>query len=158
MLMRREVRFAGFLWGLVFCLGYSGQAFAADGPLIVEVLEPYVELRVGPGASYPIFHVVERGDKVEILKQRTDWYQIRTQKRKVGWVSRSDIEKTLVAPGVKLRIEDTTEEVFFSRHWEAGVLGGSFEGSDAITLYTGYAFNPYLSTEVSASQILGQFF
>lgn len=146
------------LWGLLCWCGSAGLAHAADdNAMVVEIAEPYLELHVGPGKSYPIFYVVERGDKVAIIKRRTDWYKVRTGKHKEGWAPRSDIEKTLTASGLKLRIKDTTQESFFSRHWEAGILGGGFEGSDAITLYTGYAFNPYLSTEVSLSQILGGF-
>jgi len=125
--------------------GFSTTVYAADEPLMVEVSEPYLELHVGPGDDYSVFHVVDRGGKVEILKRRTGWFRVRTAKGREGWVSRKQIEATLLAPGIKFSIEESSKENYFSRDWETGVLAGNFEGSNSITLYTDYAFNPNLS-------------
>ena len=44
-----------------------GHAEAADKVLRkVAVAEPYLEMHTGPGRGYPIFHVVDRGDQIEI--------------------------------------------------------------------------------------------
>ena len=50
----------------------STTAFAADEYRVVSVADPYLELRTGPGRGYPVFHVVDRGETVEIMKRRTD--------------------------------------------------------------------------------------
>ncbi len=57
-----------------------GHAQAADESLrTVAVADPYLELHTGPGRGYPIFHVIDRGESVEITMQRTDWYQVRAE-------------------------------------------------------------------------------
>ena len=56
-----------------------GHAKAADEKLrSVAVADPFLEMHTGPGRGYPIFHVVDRGESVDIVMQRTDWYQVRT--------------------------------------------------------------------------------
>ena len=67
-----------------------GHAEAADDVLRkVAVADPYLEMHTGPGRGYPIFHVVDRGDSIEIVMQRTDWYQVRSQMvSKAGWIRR----------------------------------------------------------------------
>jgi uncharacterized protein YraI len=50
-----------------------GHAEAADEILRkVAVADPYLEMHTGPGRGYPIFHVVDRGEQVEIIMQRTE--------------------------------------------------------------------------------------
>ena len=46
-------------------------------------------MRTGPGRGYPIFHVIDRGESVDIIMQRTDWYQVRAENGKEGWVDRA---------------------------------------------------------------------
>ncbi len=129
---------------------------AAERPA-VTVAAPYLEMHTGPGMAYPVFHVVPKGERVRILKRRTDWFEVRTRHGKTGWVTRHEIEQTLVAEGVRLQIAEADEGDFLSRRWEIGVLGGRLEGDESVTVYTGYAFNPGLSAEVSLSQVLGRF-
>src|SRR5688500_18034811 len=46
----------------------------------VFVSEPYLELASGPGRGYPVFHVVERDESVDVLYRRTDWFKVRTER------------------------------------------------------------------------------
>ena len=149
------MRISALLLMIVLCL--STNAALADQTVEVEVADPYLELHTGPGAAYPVFYVVDRGSKVQILKRRTGWFKVRTAKGKEGWAARSAMEQTLLAAGVPLRIAEPGRGEFSARHWEMGVLGGDFEGADSITLYGGYAFNANLSAELSVAQILGDF-
>ncbi len=105
----------------------------------VEVTEPYIELHTGPGRGYPVFHVVDRGERVEVITRKTDWFKVHTQKGKEGWVSRTQMETTLTASGNKTRFAEPGMGDFSNRRWEAGLLGGVFEGSDMITVYGAYA-------------------
>jgi hypothetical protein len=123
----------------------------------VKVADPYIELHTGPGGGYPIFHVVERGEFVEVIKRKTDWFQVRTAKGKTGWVERAQMERTLTAEGEATQFADAALGDFSKRRWEAGLLGGDFNGAPVMTFYGGYAFNANLSTELSLSQALGEF-
>jgi uncharacterized protein YgiM (DUF1202 family) len=119
----------------------------------VQVTEPYIELHTGPGRGYPVFHVVDRGERVEVITRKTDWFKVRTRKGKEGWVSRTQMETTLTASGEKTRFAETGMGDFSNRRWEAGLLGGVFEGADMITAYGAYAMTSNLSAELSASQV-----
>ena len=80
----------------------AGAAFAADrNALTVIVVDPYLELHTGPGRGFPIVQVVPRGETVQVLKRRTDWFQIRDAAGHEGWVHRSQIAETLVPTGAK---------------------------------------------------------
>ena len=124
----------------------------------VKVADPYIELHTGPGEGYPIFYVVERGDSVEVLKSKTNWYKVRTAKGKEGWVSHRQMANTLMPSGDKLALADPSIQDFDQRRWEMGVLTGDFGGGRVISLYGGYSFNPYLGTELTVTQVLGEFY
>src|SRR5690606_34834430 len=59
-------------------------ACAATYEVIVE--DPYLELHTGPGRGYPVFQIAERGERVELIRRRTDWFQVRLPRGEVGWV------------------------------------------------------------------------
>ena len=46
----------------------------------VVVAEAYMKMHTGAGRGYPVFHVVSRGDEVEVIKRRTDWFLVRTSR------------------------------------------------------------------------------
>ena len=123
----------------------------------VAVADPYLEMHTGPGRGYPIFHVVDRGESVEIMLQRTDWYQVRTDRGIEGWVDQAQMELTLKPDGSEVDFARATLEDFTNAKWEAGVLAGDFGGANIVSLYGGYSLNPHLSVEVWGSQILGNF-
>ena len=123
----------------------------------VAVADPYLEMHTGPGRGYPIFHVVDRGEQVEILMQRTDWYRVRTDRGIEGWVDQAQMELTLNPDGTEVGFSRATLEDFTNARWEAGVLAGDFGGANIVSLYGGYSLNPHVSVEVWGSQILGNF-
>ena len=81
---------------------FDGIAQAADQYKTVAVADPYLEMRTGPGRGYPKFYAVDRGESVEILKRRTDWFLVRTSNGKEGWVDRAQMEIVAIAR----RLED----------------------------------------------------
>ena len=136
----------------------AGATFAGDrDALEVIVVDPYLELRTGPGRGFPIVQVVSRGETVRILKRRTDWFRIRDSAGHEGWVHRSQIAETLVPTGAKLEIDDPAREDFVAHRREVGVLMGDFGGANVITAYGAYAFNAHLSGELALSHLLGSF-
>jgi len=148
----------GILAALAFQLIPSGPLLAADEPLRkVAVADPYLEMHTGPGRGYPIFHVVDRGESVEIIVQRTDWYLVRDEQGDEGWVDREQMELTLKPDGSAVDFRRATLEDLTNSKWELGVLAGDFGGANIVSLYGGYSLNPNVSVEVWGSQILGNF-
>jgi hypothetical protein len=127
--------------------------FSDDAPLEVDIADPYIELRTGDGEGYPVFHVSEQGEQIEILKRRTDWFKVRTSNGKEGWVAREQLERTLAPGGGSVEIGDATQQQFQFHRWEMGAMGGDFENADVMTVYGGFFFAPKLSVEISASRI-----
>ena len=123
----------------------------------VKVADPYIELHTGPGEGYPIVNVVDRGDFVEVIKRKTDWFKVRTVKGKTGWVARVQMEKTLLPNGEVTQFADAAIGDFSKRRWESGLVGGIFNSAPVITLYGAYVLNQNLSAELSVSQVSGEF-
>ncbi|MDH5182046.1 MAG: SH3 domain-containing protein [Gammaproteobacteria bacterium] len=121
----------------------------------VRVADPYIELYTQPGEGHPIYHVVERGQWVTILKRQTDWFKVQTADNKIGWVTRRQMAGTLTASGEQFQITDTGLSDFSKRGWEVGTLWGNVQTSEMFTVYGAWAFNQSLSAEVSVSQLLG---
>ena len=135
-----------------------GHAEAAEDPLRkVAVADPYLEMHTGPGRGYPIFHVVDRGDQIEIILQRTSWYLVRTDRDVEGWVDQGQMELTLNPDGSEVEFSMADLNDFTDAKWEAGVLAGDFGGANIVSLYGGYSLNPHVAVEVWGSQILGNF-
>ncbi|MGI9225112.1 MAG: SH3 domain-containing protein [Woeseiaceae bacterium] len=114
-------------------------------------------MHTGPGRGYPIFHVVDRGESVEIVMQRTDWYLVRDAGGDEGWVDQEQMELTLTGDGSEFDVERANLADFTNAKWELGVLAGDFGGANIVSLYGGYSLNPNVSIEAWGSQILGNF-
>ena len=140
-----------------FAIFFTTPALADKALRTVAVADPFLELHTGPGRGYPIFHVVDRGETVSIVKQRTDWYLIRTDREVEGWVDADQMKLTLTPAGDEFDVGRATVEDFTNARWEAGVLAGDFGGANIVSLYGSYSLNPYVSLEVWGSQILGNF-
>ncbi len=84
----------------------------------ILIADPFIELHSGPGRGYPIFHVVERGREVELVKRRTDWFQLRTDQGVVGWASRDQMVATLEPTGEPLDLQEPARENYMSRRWQ----------------------------------------
>ncbi len=135
-----------------------GQVLAAERQYRkVSVADPYLEMHTGPGRGYPVFHVVDRGENVEIIMRRTDWFLLRTAKGDEGWVDLGQMELTLQPDGSAVDFSRATREDFTNARWEAGVLAGDFGGANIVSVYGSYSLNPHVAVELWGSQILGNF-
>ncbi len=126
------------------------QAFA-----MVTIADPFVEMHTGAGSGYPIFHVVDRGSQISIIKQRTSWIKIQTVNGEVGWASRDQMQKTLLPSGEKLTIPEAGRDDFSRRRWILGAAGGGFGGAPIISIFSAYSFSENLATEISYGQSVG---
>lgn len=145
-------------WVVLVLLLPLANAWGEDAFPQVEVAEPFLEMHTGPGRGYPVFYIVERGEQVEVLKRKTDWFKVRTAKGKMGWVKRTQMEKTLDLEGQTTQVAEAGLGDFSKRRWEVGLMGGDFNRTPIMTVFGGFAFNKNLQAELSYSQVLGDFY
>jgi hypothetical protein len=154
----RSIKFAFLtLLALLVQAFSAGVVQAAEEYKTVAVADPYLEMHTGPGRGYPIFHVIDRGETVQVLSQRTDWFLVRGPDGREGWVDRAQMEQTLQPGGETTEFAQANQQDFTDAKWEAGLLAGDFGGANIISVYGGYSLNPNVSLEVWGSQILGNF-
>ena len=130
------------------------QGYAAEYPRVI-IVDPFIELHTGPGIGYPIYHVVERNEWVEVMKRKTDWFKVKDREGYEGWVLIDQMEQTLSAPGVHTQFKKIVAKHFGERFFEAGVQFGDFEGAKLMSAYMGYDFNSNLAIEIEGGQASG---
>ena len=121
----------------------------------VTIADPFIEMHTGPSAGYPIFHVVDRGEKITIIRRRTNWFEITTEQGKTGWANRDQMQQTLLPSGEKLVLSDATKDDFVQRDWLFGATGGEFERAPILSIFGGYSFTKNISTELTFAQTFG---
>ena len=121
------------------------------------VAEPFLELHTGPGRGFPVFHVVDRGEQIDVLKRRTDWFQVRTKKGVEGWVKLDQMAETLDTAGRPTALDDPTDDDYAGRRWEVGLQLGDLDGANVISLYGGYHFTRNLSAELHVGDVSGDY-
>ena len=121
------------------------------------VAEPFLELHTGPGRGFPVFYVVDRGEQIEVVKRRTDWFQVRTKKDIKGWVSLAQMVATLDTAGQRTALDEPTADDYVGRRWEVGLQLGDLDGANVISVYGGYHFTRNLSTELHLAGVSGDF-
>ena len=147
----------------VASLGATAVVNAEEEEHFVKVADPYIEMHTGPGRGYPIFYVIPRGEWVQLLYRKTDWFQVNSEDGKQGWVSAGQLAMTLNPSGKRVDIKDPDEKDFIVRNWEYGVTIGRFgadfgavnDGLAVISFYGGYHFTENISNEIIFSQASG---
>jgi len=127
----------------------------ARAPIEVVVKDAYVDLHTGPGRGFPVTISVERGVTIELLRQRTDWVEVRTARGQRGWVHRSQLENTLTPAGSEVRLSGPRPDARSAHQWEAGVAFGEFDGSIVLSVNGAYALTHTLLVRADVSQFLG---
>ena len=140
---------------LLAALVLMAPAYAKRQVMQVVVADPYIELRTGPGRGYPIFHVADRGAEIEVLKRRTDWFEVRTERGVKGWVKQEQLARTMESTGEPVAIADPDWTDFGGRKWEMSVAFGDFGGASSISLTGAYRLSPNLAAELLGAQISG---
>jgi hypothetical protein len=128
---------------------------AAEELLQVFVAQPYLELHTGPGRGYPITQVVPRGESVDILYRRTDWFRVRTERGVLGWASLAQMQKTELADGTLLKIDLGDRAGFANHRWEMGGFLGEYARANLISAYAAGRLTPNLGVDLTISQFLG---
>jgi hypothetical protein len=128
-------------------------AHAATKPLEVVVAEAYIEMRSGPGRGFPVTYVVGRGDSVQVLFSRTDWFKVRAPHGEEGWVKREELAKTMLASGEPAPIPPYPD--FATHTWEFGAAYGVFNHQNLASAYADYALTESLDAELVIQEALG---
>ncbi len=145
-----------FLLIAVLLFPLAGLA-AETTPLRVRLADPFIELHGGPGSSFPVYDVVERGEFIEILRRRTDWFEIRATKNRQGWVRKAQLEATLQQAQVPPTWRDRLVENVLADRFRFGAAGGIFDGEGIVTIRGGYRTSEHISVEMAVSTITGIF-
>lgn len=143
---------------LIFSAALAADAKApGDGAFMAHltVVEPYVNWRSGPAWGYPVVHVSEKGQELEIIIRKTSWLKVRDNSGTEGWLSIDDVLLMQDASGKRVSIKEPVFDDFNTRRWEAGLLGGQFDKAAVNSAYVGYWMTNNLSLELWASQVLG---
>lgn len=128
---------------------------AQPGLLRLFVVEPYLDLRTGPAAGYPVTQVAVRGEAVDVLFQRGEFIRLRTERGVEGWARAADLNLARLADGSAPGFPERTRQGFADRRWEAGPLAGEFRGTKLAAVYGALRIAPGLQAEVSGANVLG---
>jgi opacity protein-like surface antigen len=134
----------------------SAMARAADPDTVqLFVADAYLELREGPGRGYAVTQVVPRGEAVEVLYRRTEWFRVRTRRGIEGWAAEDAMRRMLQSDGSVFSFDWGNRAGFTAHDWELGVAAGDYGGATLIGAHLAYSFNEQLSLELTGSQFLG---
>ena len=151
-----NLRAAGWLGALAsLCLLGASAAQAASDYLQLFVTQPYLELHTAPGRGYPVTQVVARGEAVDVLFRRTDWFKVRTERGIEGWARAQDLALTQMADGSPFTFKFGDRAGFTSHRWESGLMLGSYGGASLISGFGALSLTDQTKVEISAGQFFG---
>jgi hypothetical protein len=143
------------LWIVAVLL--TGLMAGAPAAERVQVTDPYVELRTGPGRGYPIFYVAGRSEWIDIELRHTDWFRVRTAAGKVGWVFREQLATTLTEAGERKTFRDVVLDDYLKRRLEFGAAYGHFKSDPMLKAWMSYNMTDTLALELTGGQVQGTF-
>lgn len=128
--------------------------------VVLEVIDSFAEMHTGPAKGYPVFYVVEQGEKIQVLTRRPDWYEVQTQRGKVGWVSAASIARTLQDTGEPADLPSVGFGDYLANRWRVGMAAGQFtggelKGADTFNASLGYRPLTWLGAELEAGKFFG---
>lgn len=90
----------GYMYSQYVCQTLALKGVSGDvGRVDTRFAASRVNLRKGAGSSYRVISSLPRGEKLQILGRKGDWYKVRSiGRRLVGYISRSYVEKGI--PGL----------------------------------------------------------
>lgn len=146
-----------FLTVVLISAGVSSFSIAAEKryPVVTVASPTFIEMRTGPGRGYPLFYVVERDEKIEVLMRKTDWFKVRNEKGTKGWVSRLNLSNTLSEAGNLVAMEKFGLNEFEKSKWELGIQGGDFGGAPLVSGLLAYSLIKNISVEVNINEAVG---
>jgi uncharacterized protein YgiM (DUF1202 family) len=139
----------------VLALVACASAHAAHELLQLFVTEPFLELHTGPGRGYPIAQVVARGEAVDVLYRKTEYFKVRTERGVEGWAYERELAKTTLADGSPFIFKRGDRAGFAAHRWENGVMLGNYAGATLVSTYGAFSFTDNMKVELAVGQFLG---
>ncbi|ERL66743.1 N-acetylmuramoyl-L-alanine amidase [Schleiferilactobacillus shenzhenensis] len=104
---------------------------------MITVRASVLNVRQGPGLSYNVMAQVSAGQHYTILDQRNDWYQIRLDNNRIGWVASWLVDNTEVSQATNRVGLVTVNEANIrqSADTSAPVVGTAKSGQKVTILY-----------------------
>ncbi len=137
-----------------------GERIPTDLPDDVEQVvngAEFLNLYTGPGRGYVIDDVVEYGERLWLLKRRTDWVKVMTRTGKTGWAKISDLDEIFAAEGEQVAVPTPGIDDYRDQGFRLGFAYGDFEGANSLGLSLGYRFTENISAELRAAQTIGAY-
>jgi hypothetical protein len=156
--LRHTLLFVFFVFPFLsnFCLAQGNNG----SPVMrLTVIDPYAEVRTGPGRGYPVFYAIEQGETIEVITRRPGWFEVRASSGQTGWTSTAELSRTMQASGEPADLPTVSYGDYLSRSWRAGLKTGQFikgelDGADMFSATAGYRLLSWLGAEIE----LGKFF
>ncbi len=147
----------------------SSHSFAGGNKTMkLEVIDPYAEIRTGPGKGYPVFHAIEQGETIEVLTRRPGWYEVKAENGRIGWTSSAEISRTLQDTGEPADLPEVGYGDYLKNSFRLGFTAGSFvsgelKGAETFSITGGYRPLSWLVGELEygkfyESDIRGDFY
>jgi len=146
------IKFGCGMWLTLLLM--ASQALA-DENFQVQVTQPYIELHAGPAGGFPVIHVAAKNEWISVLKRRTNWFKVETDKGVQGWVKQEALHLTQSTTGQAVKLSDGSFESFSQRSFEFGAMGGSFEGVPSMSVFADWVATENLTAGISLTQALG---
>jgi len=147
---------AGLLVLFAFFVPMPALAAGDDGERL-QVVDPFIELHTGPGRGYPVFFVAARHEWITVELRHTDWFRVRTEGGKVGWVQRSQLEATVTEGGASKTFRDILVDDYLRRKVEFGAAWGKFKSEPMLKVWTSWRYAEGLGAELTLGQVQGTF-
>jgi N-acetylmuramoyl-L-alanine amidase len=123
---------------LVIVVGAAtGVTTALANYQMITVRASVLNVRQGPGLSYNVMAQVQSGQKYTILSSRNDWYQIRLDNNRIGWVASWLVDNTEVSQATNKVGIVTSEEANIRQTaaTDAGIVATAKAGEKVTILY-----------------------
>lgn len=138
----------------------DGTATESAVVLRLTVIDPYAEVRTGPGRGYPVFYAIEQGETVEVITRRPGWYEVRAENGSTGWTSTGELARTMQASGAPADLPSVSYGDYLQTSWRAGLRAGGFadgelDGADTFSGTVGYKLYGWLGVEVELGKVYG---
>ncbi|WP_232222940.1 N-acetylmuramoyl-L-alanine amidase [Jeotgalibaca sp. PTS2502] len=96
-----------------------------------------VNVRLGPGLSYDIMTQVQGGSSVNVLSERNEWYKVRLDDGRIGWIASWLIDNTEVAASQNLMatVAASSVNVREENNSDSEIIGTASSGEQFNLLY-----------------------
>ncbi len=120
---------------LVFVGLFVTHALAAYQQITIKA--NVVNVRQGPGLSYDVMSQANKGETMNVISQKNNWYQVRLSGDKIGWVASWLVDNTEVSATSNrvAKVTNSFANVRQSSSADSQLLGKLNQGDEITVLY-----------------------